>query len=111
MLYVQCKRGDTIEQSMLYGKWDIHKADRNGKETPYLRNGYLIINQDGTMTVNITGTDENGKFVLDKHIVRMDGTEEFVIEALSGDSMTMQYKANPQSEFLFYMHRHENQVQ
>jgi hypothetical protein len=111
LLLTQCNRADDVEQNMLFGKWVIFKAERNGNETPYLRNGYMIINPDGFMTVNITGTDEKGKYVLDKQIVRMNDTEEFVIRSIKGDSMMIHYQASPQSEFMFYMHRHEHQVQ
>jgi len=54
-LFFSCKRGDNIQQEKLYGRWEITKAERNGKETSYLRRGYFIINHDGTMTINITG--------------------------------------------------------
>lgn len=108
---IQCKPRDHVEQASLYGKWDIVKAERNGKETPYLRGGYLVINADGAITVNITGEDETGKFELDKDVIRMNNNKEFVIRSLTQDSMTVAFKASPESDFIFYMNRHEGKTQ
>ena len=108
---VQCKQRDPVEQAALYGKWDISRAERNGKETPYLRGGYFIINQDGSITVNITGEDEHGKFVLDKDRIRMNDNKEFEIRTLTADSLTVTYSAGTQSDFIFYMNRHEGDAQ
>ena len=108
---MQCKPRDHVEQASLYGKWDIVKAERNGKETPYLRGGYLIINADGAITVNITGEDEKGRFELDKDKIKMNDQKEFIIRALSQDSMTVAYTASPESDFIFYLNRHEGDTQ
>ncbi len=70
MLFAACKGRAGIEQEELYGKWDIAMAKRNGKETPYLRGGYFIIEPNGLMTVNITGSDERGDYNLDNNTLR-----------------------------------------
>lgn len=109
--FIQCKRAAHVEQAWLHGKWDIHKAERNGNETPYLRGGYMVINADGTITINITGEDERGKYVLDKEVVRMNDEKEFIIQSLTADSLTLSFQANPQSDFTFYMNRHKDEAQ
>ena len=108
---VSCKQTTDIQQDSLYGRWEIMKAERNGKETDYLRNGYFIISQDGTMTVNITGEDESGKFMLEKSKLIMEGDKTFDIESLSTDSLTVKYDATPNSQFVIYMQKKQPDVQ
>jgi len=86
-------------------------AERNGKETSYLRNGYFIIQHGGSITINITGEDEIGKYVLDKNNLVMDGNRIFEIKSLQNDSLTIRYTTNSNSQFLFYMKKDNGNVQ
>ena len=106
-----CKQPEAVNQEGLYGKWDIHKAERNGKETSYLRNGYFIIQSDGKMTINITGEDETGPYTLDKTKLMMSGDKVFEIQDIKNDSMTMKYVASPETAFIFYMQKNKDNVQ
>ena len=108
---ISCKQGDTIQEETLFGKWDIVKAQRNGKETPYLRGGYLVIEKDGKMVVNINGTDEVTTYTLNKKVIRTRDAKEFVLKSLKPDSMTVHFVANPQSEFVFFMVRNHDDIQ
>lgn len=105
-----CKRNESIQAEGLYGKWDISRAERNGKETSYLRNGYFIINSDGTMTINITGEDEMGHYILENNKLTME-EKVFDIKTLQNDSLTIRYDASPNSNFLFYMLKRKDDVQ
>ena len=107
---ISCKRTSEIQTEGLYGRWDISRADRNGKETSYLRNGYFIINADGTMTINITGEDETGKYVLENNKLTMD-EKVFDIQSLQNDSLTIKYDASSESHFLFYMLKRKEDAQ
>lgn len=106
-----CKSSDDISVNQLYGRWEIGKAEKNGKLTPYLRGGYLIIKEEGSIVVNITGTDETDRYTLTDRILKLNENQEFVIQSLTADSLTIQYRMNPQTQFVFYMHRHENKTQ
>jgi len=99
-----CNGHDNASADQLYGRWDISKAERNGKETSYLRGGYFIIDQDGTMTINITGSDEKGSYSMDKNKLKI-GDKNFEIREIKNDSMIMKYVPGPKIEFLFYMHK------
>jgi len=103
-LFFSCKRGDNIQQEKLYGRWEITKAERNGKETSYLRRGYFIINHDGTMTINITGADEKGPYTMENNKLGM-GNKNFEIQALETNSMIIKYMTGPNSQFVFYMQK------
>jgi len=107
-LAASCKPRDTVTEETLFGKWDITKAERNGKETPYLRGGYLMIGKDGKIVMNITGSEEKSTFTFDHRIIRTKDAKEFVLQSIKPDSMTVHFVANPQSEFLFYMVRHHD---
>ena len=111
LLIISCKRSEEIQTEALYGRWDITSAERNGKETSYLRNGYFVIQRDGSITINITGEDENGKYVLDKNNLVMDGDRIFEIKSLQHDSLTIRYTTNSNSQFLFYMKKDNENVQ
>ena len=84
------------------------KAEKNGRETPYLRNGYFKINPDGTMTINITGEDESGRYTLDNNKLIMDKAKTFDIQLLQNDSLTVKYLANPNTQFLIFMKKKDN---
>ena len=99
-----CNGHDNTSADQLYGRWDISKAERNGKETSYLRGGYFIIDQNGTMTINITGADEKGPFTMDKKKLKM-GDKNFEIREIKNDSMILKYIPATKIEFLFYMHK------
>ena len=111
VLVAACKQPESIEQDHLYGHWEISRAERNGKETGYLRNGYFIINRDGTMTVNITGEDETDQFLLDNNKIMMAGHKTFEIKSLQPDSLTMKYVMNSNTQFIFQMKRKQEDVQ
>ena len=106
-----CKPKDTIQEESLAGKWNIMKALRNGKETPYLRGGYFIIGQDGKIVVNISGEEENTTYTLDKHVIRTGNDKDFVLKEVKTDSMTVHFMAGPQSEFVFYMVKQHDEPQ
>ena len=109
-LLIGCKRNESIQAEGLYGKWDISKAERNGKETSYLRNGYFIIKPEGTMTITITGEDEKGQDILENNKLTM-AEKVFDIKTLQNDSLTIRYEASPNSHFLFYMLKRKDDVQ
>lgn len=108
---VSCKQADTIQEETLYGKWDIVRAERNGKETPYLRNGYFVIEKAGKIVVNINGTDEVTTYTLNKKVIRTDDAKEFVLQSVKPDSMTVHFVAGPQSEFVFFMVRNHDTIE
>ncbi len=101
-----CKQGTEIQQESLYGKWDIIRAMRNGRETPYLRGGYFIFENNGSMIVNITGVDEKSPFTLERNTIHANPSKDFVIESIQSDSMTIRYAKGQDSEFLFYLSKH-----
>jgi hypothetical protein len=100
-----CNRSDEIRQEYLYGRWEIYKAERNGRDTPYLRRGYFDFQKNGEMKVNITGEEEQGKFVMEGALIRFQaqGESAFAIKSLRQDSMEIQYDSGSQSQFKFYM--------
>lgn len=102
-LVYSCREDGAIQQEDLYGKWDIVKASRNGKETPYLRGGYFIIGPDGNMTLNITGEDENGPYTFRKNTLRVSDKRDFIVESLRHDSLAIRYAMNENNQFLFYL--------
>ena len=106
-----CKPNNTFELEGLYGKWDIDKALRNGNETPYLRGGYFVIEQNGSMIVNITGTEEKGKFELDNNTLSLDEKKNFIVESLANDSLSIRYIMNGDNIFLFYLTKNKDEVQ
>src|SRR5688572_7188827 len=111
MMLISCKQKEDIRYDTLYGKWDITRAEKNGKETPYLRNGYFIINANETMTVNITGEDESGSYQIEKGRLVMEGDKIFDIESLHGDSLTVRYSIPSGTEFLIFMQKNKEDAQ
>jgi hypothetical protein len=109
-LFISCKQNDASQLDQLYGKWEISKAERNGKETNYLRRGYFLIRHDGTMVTNITGADEKGTYVIEKNKLKM-GTMNFEFQLVKPDSMIMQYLTSPGNQFVFYMQKKEENDQ
>lgn len=110
LLSISCKQGSDIEQEALYGKWDILNAKRNGNETHYLRGGYVIIDSNGTMTINLTGTEEKGPYVITDKTIRVSNTKDFLIESLKPDSMTLHYVMSPESDFLIRFTKHKDET-
>ena len=105
-----CKRTEEIHQEYLYGKWDIIRAERNGLETSYLNGGYFVIEDEGMMTVNITGEEERGSFTLDKDRLQLND-KEFDIQSLKADSLVIRYTPASHGKFVFYMVRHTDEDQ
>ena len=108
---VSCKNNSDIEQETLYGKWDIFRAQRNGNETHYLRGGYVILDENGTMAINLTGTEEKGPYTLKDKTIRVSNLKEFTIVSLKPDSMTLRYIMSPESDFLIQLLKHKDEVQ
>ncbi|MBK9981259.1 MAG: hypothetical protein IPP15_02340 [Saprospiraceae bacterium] len=96
-----CRQGDTFQEGQLLGRWEITKAERNGRETEYLRRGYFIIEQS-MMTINITGADEKGPYKMANNKLVMGG-KNFELEVVKNDTLIVKYLAGPNSEFVFHM--------
>ena len=111
MLLFACKKKEDIQYDSLYGRWDIMRAEKNGKETSYLRNGYFVINANGTMTLNITGEDENGSYQIEKNKIVMEGDKIFDIQSLQGDTLTLRYSIPSGTDFLFFMEKRKEDAQ
>jgi hypothetical protein len=94
----------------MFGRWEIIKAERNGKETNYLRRGYFIIDPGGTMTINITGADEKGPYKKLSHKLVM-GDKTFEVLSLKGENMVVKYVTSPSVQFTFYMQKKPANVQ
>jgi hypothetical protein len=103
-----CRQNPGIQQEGLYGKWDIVRAIRNGKETHYLRGGYFIIEPNGSMTINITGSDETGPYSLVDNTLKHNNKKDFVIESLHQDSLSVRYTMNAQNNFLFILSKNKD---
>jgi len=110
LCFVSCRPSNGIEGDEIYGTWDIAKALRNGRETPYLRRGYFILTPGGSMTVNITGNDEQGPFVLKDNTIRMNDEKDFIVESIQHDSMTLRFNMNPENAFIFYLTKKPNET-
>ena len=109
---VSCKKAEEISIENLYGHWDIRKAERNGEETSYLRNGYFIFKESGTMTINVTGEDESGNYMLEGNKLIMGGEKTFEIKSIHHDSLVVRYEPGSSgSEFMFYMLKKKDDVQ
>ena len=108
VMLIACKKQDDVQSEQLFGKWDIWKAERNGNETPYLRGGYMIFEKNGVMTVNLTGTDEKGTFILEDNILHGPLSTEYQIESIRQDSMRIRFRKSTDSEFLFYLHKNKD---
>lgn len=100
-LIISCRQPDNFEQDKLLGRWEITKAERNGRETSYLRRGYFLIERE-TMTINITGADEKGPYTVNNNKLVM-GDKNFELETVKNDTMIVTYLAGPNSEFVFHM--------
>lgn len=110
LLAYSCRQDTGVQQEDLYGKWDIVKAVRNGKETPYLRGGYFIINPDGKMTLNITGEDEGGPYTYSRNILRINDEKDFIVENMRQDSLAIRYDMNEENKFKFYLIKKGNET-
>ena len=108
---LSCKKPEEVKMDYMFGKWNITKAERNGKETSYLRNGYFIIDTNGVMTINITGEDESGKYLMENNMLIMGPDKEFDIVRLEQDSMLIRYMSESGSQFLFYMSKENENIQ
>lgn len=105
-LLYSCRSDDSIQQNELLGRWEITKAERNGRETNYLRRGYFVFDPQ-MLTVNITGADEKGSYSLHKNKIVM-GNKNFELSMVQNDTMIVKYIAGPNSEFLFHMLKKRN---
>ncbi len=100
-----CSDRADITKEVLYGKWEINRAIRNQKETPYLRGGYFVIDPSGMMTVNITGVEEKSSFTLNNNILHLKDGKAFTIESMNRDSMSVMYQMNEETQFLIYLNK------
>lgn len=110
MLFGSCKQHTDISADGLYGNWDIAKAVRNGRETPYLRGGYFKMQSNGSMVLNIAGTEEKGPFILEENIVRFNNQKDFVVESIQQDSLALRFVMNAENTFLFYLSRNMDET-
>jgi hypothetical protein len=110
MIFSSCKENASIATQGLNGKWEIYKADRNGRETPYLRRGYFIFDAQGILTVNITGNDESSPYTIDDNVITTEGKSTYTIIALRNESMDIHYAMNSENEFMFFLKKTSNEI-
>lgn len=109
LIFSSCKESPSISTQGLNGKWEIYSADRNGRETPYLRGGYFIFDAKGNLTVNITGKEESNPFMIEDNVIVLEGKENYTITSLRNDSMDIHYLMNPENEFMFFLKKALNE--
>lgn len=105
-----CKQDVQVREDSLYGKWEIIKASRNGKETQYLRGGYFVFQSDGMMIVNITGSEEKGTFELDGQQIDFNQEKVFDIMSFHRDTLGVRYPLSATSLFEFYLARKKDET-
>lgn len=105
LLLGSCKQDIEVQEESLYGKWEITKASRNGKETQYLRGGYFIFQPDGMMILNITGSEEKGAFELRGQRIDFNDEKVFDIMSYRRDTLGIRYPLSAESLFEFYLAR------
>ncbi len=109
LLFSSCKDESSIKTQGLNGKWEIYKANRNDKETPYLRGGYFIFDAKGNLTINITGEDESNPYQIRGNVIVIEGKSDYTITSLRNDSMDIHYEMNPESIFMFFLKKTKNE--
>ena len=107
---LSCKDSPSISTQGLNGRWEIYSADRNGRETPYLRGGYFVFDAQGNLIVNITGTEQRGTFEIKDNVITLNGDIEYTISSMRKDSMDIRYVMNPESEFMFFLTKTKNET-
>ncbi len=54
--------GAEQDEELLYGRWEIQRASRNGQATESLQNLFFEFYEDGNMTTNLSGSAEQAQF-------------------------------------------------
>jgi hypothetical protein len=109
LLFLSCKDSSSISTQGLNGKWEIYSAQRNGRETPYLRGGYFVFDSKGNLILNITGKEERSPFSIEDNVIVLEGKENYTIASLRNDSMDIHYVMNPENEFMFFLKKTLNE--
>lgn len=110
LVWTGCKDQAEVQKEDLYGKWEIRRAVRNQQVTPYLRGGYFLFEPDGMLTVNITGQDEKAPFSLKDQVLHHKSGKDFIIQSITGDSMSILYNLNEETTFVIYLNKLKNEA-
>lgn len=105
LLLQGCRRDPEVNEASLYGKWEVVKASRNGKETQYLRGGYFIFEPSGILRLNITGAEEKGNFLINDNAIQFNEEKTFDIAYFQKDTLSLRYPASVESLFEFNLAR------
>ena len=81
------------DKNMLYGRWEIASAERDGKPTETLDSTYFVFDQTGKLTsnFNIDGLEESGDFEFADNTIREKKTNglSFAVDTLATDQMVL----------------------
>ncbi|HFA51432.1 MAG TPA: hypothetical protein ENJ95_20660 [Bacteroidetes bacterium] len=77
----------TFDKNLLFGKWELQDAWRNGKKTETLSGTYYEFSEDGKMKTNLTptATEEEFPYSFDGYQIVQKGENEVVYKL---DSLT-----------------------
>lgn len=116
MLFIQCKPDapqQEEKESSIEGKWSIHYATRNDKETKTLKGGYFDFTSDTTFVTNIFGDNSGFLFSMDgNRLVTKEGRPalNLALTQSHSDSMLLQGKIQ-RFRMEFYLSRDTSTVE
>ena len=94
--YLQsCKEPvESIDTSLLPGKWFIVNAKRNAKPTTTLNEAYFVFNNNSTMYTNFMGEEMEGAYQIEGNVISQEtptheGDLSYKILSLSKDSLIL----------------------
>lgn len=91
-MLLSCNEGEP-KSDILEGRWNIHKAARNGKITTTLEDGYFLFSSDTTLQTNIFEEVKEYQMTKNKkgfiQHYREVGNVQYDIQIISKDSITL----------------------
>ena len=84
---------ETLDAALLYGRWDIKSAQRDGHPTETLTNTFFEFDEQGKMVTNfnLEGNEVSGEFVINGSKITQKGDPEinYSVEILEENKLVL----------------------
>lgn len=95
---------ETIDTSLINGKWFIVNAKRNTKYTSTLNEAYFVFDKNKTMQTNFMGEEMNAKYTVVGNVITQESEDKLSYDILTLSKDTMILKTMIMDHYFeFYM--------
>ena len=91
-IFLGCKKDAKTNEDILWGRWEIVDASRNGSRTETLDELYFVFGEDGSLETNIAGSPEMATYSVKENLIQQRESRleaDYLIEQITDSTLML----------------------